>query len=152
VLELHHQVKSGQGGGKPTSINDVYGSVWITSGAGSVVLLWGEPGDGLVELRHLKQPVEAVGPWDVRHDHNRGQSTVIASVNLWDLARWQPNGLSARAAAVAMFAVDEPTKAQIERARRRLDRYVEDGLMSVADGARGGSPATYFVILGGRDE
>lgn len=152
VLELHHQVKAGQGGGKPTSINDVYGSVWITSGAGSVILLWGEPGDPLVELRHLKQPVEAVGPWDVRHDHTHGRSAIVDAVNLWDLARWQRNGLSARAAACAMFGVDEPVRSQIERARRKLDRYVTDGLMSVVDGTRGGSAATYFVVLGDRDE
>lgn len=152
VLELHHQVKSGQGGGKPTSINDVYGSVWITSGAGSVVLLWGEPGDGLVELRHLKQPVEPVGPWDVRHDHNRGLSMVVAGTDLWDLARWQSNGLSPRAAACAMFSVGEPSRAQIESARRRLDRFVREGRMSVVDGSRGGSPSTYFAVLGGRDE
>ena len=31
-------------------------------GNGSVVLLWGEPGDLVVELRHLKQPVGGIGP------------------------------------------------------------------------------------------
>ena len=54
---------------KPTTLADVYGSTWITSGAGSVISLWGEPGDPLVELTHLKQPADDVGPLDLEHDH-----------------------------------------------------------------------------------
>ena len=69
VVVLHHQRKRQQGGGKPTKLEDVYGSVWITAGAGSVVLLWGESGDALVDLSHLKQPAENVGPLKLLHDH-----------------------------------------------------------------------------------
>jgi hypothetical protein len=35
---------------------------WLTSGAGSVILLNGQPGDPIVSLHHLKQPAAAVGP------------------------------------------------------------------------------------------
>ena len=60
VLVLHHQRK-GQAGAKPTTLADVYGSTWLTAGAGSVVLLWGEAGSETVELTHLKQPADQIG-------------------------------------------------------------------------------------------
>jgi hypothetical protein len=63
VLELHHMVKRGANGTKPTELADVYGSAWLTAGAGSVLLLWGAAGDLLVEMKHLKQPVGEVGPY-----------------------------------------------------------------------------------------
>ena len=53
VVLLHHQRKA-QDGRKPTTIEDVFGSVWITAGAGSVFLLWGAPGDLTVEMSNLK--------------------------------------------------------------------------------------------------
>ncbi len=62
LIELHHQRKAGSGlAGKPNSLADVYGSVWITAGAGSVLLVWGEAGDSVVQVTHLKQPAEDVG-------------------------------------------------------------------------------------------
>jgi hypothetical protein len=60
MLELHHQRKAGSDNAKPNSISDVYGSTWITSGAGSVVLLWGDPGDSVVELSQLKPVAETL--------------------------------------------------------------------------------------------
>ena len=50
------------GGAKPKRLADVYGSRWLTAGMGSVLLLWGEPGDLVVEVRHLKQPVRGGRP------------------------------------------------------------------------------------------
>lgn len=42
VFGLHHQTKRGAGGtGPPDTLADVYGSVWITAGAGSVILAVG---------------------------------------------------------------------------------------------------------------
>jgi AAA domain-containing protein len=72
VVALHHQRK-GQDGRKPRRLEDVYGSTWLTAGAGSVVLLWGEAGDPYVELVHLKQPASEVGPLTIHHDHDRGR-------------------------------------------------------------------------------
>jgi KaiC/GvpD/RAD55 family RecA-like ATPase len=56
VVVLHHQRKATSAGTKPTTLSDVYGSTWLTAGAGSVILLWGEAGWPIVELSHLKQP------------------------------------------------------------------------------------------------
>jgi replicative DNA helicase len=54
VCVLHHQRKAQQGGPKPKALAGVYGSHWLTAGMGSVLMLCGEPGDLVVELRHLK--------------------------------------------------------------------------------------------------
>ncbi len=76
VVATHHQRKAQANNKKPTTLSDVYGSVWVTAGAGSVLLIWGEAGDAAVELTHLKQPAEEVGPMHVVHDHATGTSTV----------------------------------------------------------------------------
>jgi hypothetical protein len=55
----------------------VYGSTWLTSGLGSVIVLDGKPGDPTVELRHLKQPAEPVGPLTLRHDHTAGVTVLF---------------------------------------------------------------------------
>ncbi|MDQ1626407.1 MAG: hypothetical protein QOI54_151 [Actinomycetota bacterium] len=76
VLTLHHQTKrSGSGdGSKPISLADVYGSGWITAGAGSVVLLHGDAGARRVALHHLKPVADEVGPLTVEHNHYAGVS------------------------------------------------------------------------------
>ncbi|MCW5952070.1 MAG: AAA family ATPase, partial [Propionibacteriaceae bacterium] len=77
LVELHHNRKPAAGvkSDGPT-ISDVYGSTWITSGAGSVILLNGHPGDPIIKLHHLKQPAEEVGPLSIVHDHDLGRSTI----------------------------------------------------------------------------
>lgn len=134
VLELHHMVKRNSAGGAPTSLSDVYGSTWITSGAGSVVLLHGDPGDPVVSLRHLKQPGAEVGPWEVLHDHAAGVSTVQRSGDLVAMAAARgAQGLTVKAAATALYSTDTPTRAQVERARRRLGELVRAGLLTEGD-------------------
>jgi len=123
---LHHQRKASSEGAKPRSLADVYGSRWLTAGMGSVVLLWGEPGDLVVELRHLKQPAEEVGPLSVQHDHATGSSTVRGEATLAD-ALAQPGGVTARDAACRMFDTEHPTPNETEKARRRLNSLVSRG-------------------------
>jgi replicative DNA helicase len=153
VVELHHQRKSGEGGGKPKSLADVYGSVWVPGGAGSVVLLWGDAGDPVVELLHLKQPRNDVGPLDVIHDHHAGTSRVDRGDKTRDLV-WLAStsgrvGLTAKAAAVALYETTSPTRKDVEKARRKLDGYVRSGVMVKRDGVRGGNdpdPTSYFLV------
>jgi hypothetical protein len=70
LLELHHPRKAARGDKMPNTIDDVYGSTWITSGAGSVISLWGAPGDSVVAWSHLKQPAGEIGPMKVTHEHH----------------------------------------------------------------------------------
>jgi len=136
LVELHHVVKNGADGGKPNNINGIYGSTWLTSGAGSVVLLWGEPGDPIVELLHLKQPMNEVGPLKIRHNRETGLAEVFHDPDTDVVAlarRCSTTGLSANEAAACLYSVEKPTKAQIEKARRRLDALVAQGLLYARD-------------------
>ena len=144
VVEQHHQTKRGAGGqGAPNTLADVYGSVWLTSGTGSVLLLWGSAGDPIVELRHLKQPATEVGPLRIIHDHITGLSQVWHGVDVVLMAR-RPSGVTAKAAAVAMYETDTPSPAQVEKARRKLDALVRSDHLRCVPGDRGGAvPATW---------
>ncbi len=144
VLEAHHQTKRGAGGtGKPNTLADVYGSGWLTAGTGSVVLLWGDAGDPIVELTHLKQPAEIVGPIRLHHDHAAGTSTVWHQTDLVLLARSQLNGLTAKQAATALFDTDKPTPAQVEKARRKLAALCSHVLRKNEGDPRSHVPTTY---------
>ncbi len=147
VLELHHVVKRGANGTQPTTLADLYGSAWITAGAGSVVLLWGAAGDPIVELRHLKQPAAEVGPLKISHDHDAGTSSVWHAADLLTLARLSGStGITAKAAACHLFATDKPTPAETEKARRRLDRHVRESDLAFAEGDKTVSrPAVWTV-------
>jgi hypothetical protein len=149
-LGLHHQRKNSAGGGKPTKLEDVYGSTWITAGAGSVILLWGEAGDSIVELSHLKQPDQPIGPWKILHDHDSGVSSVQDRVDLVHLATISPSGITAKDAAVALFGSLKPSDNEVEKARRQLEGLVRRELLKKIPGSRGGGaerdPARYVAL------
>jgi replicative DNA helicase len=132
ILALHHQRKEQQGvGNKPNKLADVYGSRWLTAGMGSVILLWGDPGDLVVELRHLKQPAEEIGPLQLLHDHEKGSTSVYEQVDPLDLVKAAGDeGITAERVAAAIFGVEAPSRNQIEKARRRCDRLVHQGLIA----------------------
>lgn len=123
VLELQHLRKNpyGMKSAGPT-MDDVYGSTWLTSGCGSVLLLTGAPGDPIVGLHHLKQPADPVGPLKVMHDPDTGRSEVWHTADLAMVARSSPGGISALEAARMLYDTDKPTLPQKEKARRRLDK------------------------------
>jgi hypothetical protein len=150
VVELHHIVKRGPNGAKPTQLADVYGSTWITSGAGSVVLLWGQAGDLVVELTHLKQPVSDVGPLHIEHDHDAGISTVFHG----DSGEHTPlevllkanrrNGLTAGQAAQSVFGKDDPDANERRRAKRKLKELVERGV--AREHLIPGKPSVWYFV------
>ena len=151
VLEMHHQRKSGSENKKPNRLDDVYGSTWLTAGAGSVLLLWGEAGDPVVELAHLKQPAEPVGPLMVSHDHVAGRSEVHNRIDLVEMARWQRGvGLTAQVAAQALFMVDKPTDSQLQKTRRKLKSLASSGQLVAreVETGRGGKPEVRYHIPG----
>jgi hypothetical protein len=121
LCELHHTVKRGPDGAAPKSIADIYGSAWLTNGCGSVILLSGEPGDPIIGMQHVKQPAAEVGPWRLLSDPADGQLTIEHQADLIDLVKAKGvDGLTARDAAAALFDTEKPTKAQKEKARRKL--------------------------------
>lgn len=136
LLALHHQRKEQSGGIKPRRLADVYGSRWLTAGMGSVLLLWGEPGDLVVDLLHLKQPVEDVGPLRVIHDHHAGSSQLEQPVDLLDEIR-TVGSLTVHDAASKLFATAQPSRNEIEKARRRLEALRRKGELRRADDENG---------------
>ena len=144
VMALHHNRKGQVGNARPRKLDDLYGSTWIAAGAGSVVSLWGEPGDSVVELRHLKQPAGEVGPLTVLHDHAAGTSRASAG-SAAELIDSTPEGLTAKEAAAAMDATSDPTRSQIEKARRKLEREVKGGLAERVEPVDENAPTKYRV-------
>jgi replicative DNA helicase len=133
LLVLHHQKKEQAGLGKPKKLSDVYGSRWLTAGMGSVILLWGEPGDLVVEFVHLKQPTEEIGPLQLIHDHGRGETRILESVDALDLVtRAGVEGVTAEQVAAVMFSSETPTRNEIEKARRKLERLHAASLVAKA--------------------
>jgi replicative DNA helicase len=146
VLENHHIVKRGPNGAVPNTMADIYGSTWITSGAGSVILLYGEAGDPVVSFRHLKQPMDEVGPFHLEHDHEHGITTVAHSADIFDLVRrTNGEGLTALGAAEALFEAKKPTPAQKAKARRKLDKLVDSGHLVRMEPFYKGGAQTYYL-------
>lgn len=156
VLELHHQRKAQSGGGKPKALDDVFGSTWLTAGAGSVVLLWGTAGDELVELVHIKQPAAEVGPLKLAHDHNAGTTDVRrGQVDAFTVLMSRSHGVTAKELAKLMAETTEPTDVEERKARRHLERLVSKGRAHREDPERGGvggtQPARYYPVAGGSE-
>ncbi len=149
VLELHHLVKRGADGKAPTQLADVYGSAWLTAGVGSVLLLTGDAGDPIVRASHLKQPMEAWGPVEIAHDHAKGTSSVHSRVDLLELLALT-KVQTPLSAARQLFGVEKPTRAEVERARRRLEHLVAGGKAvkraGRSGGADGGMEAQYVPV------
>lgn len=135
LLALHHQRKE-QGGGaaKPRRLADVYGSRWLTAGMGSVLLLWGEPGDLVVELLHLKQPVEDVG--HCASSTTTTPTTLEEPVDLLIEIR-RTGSTTVNDAASKLFGTAQPSRNEIEKARRRLEALRRKGELRRADDEHG---------------
>ena len=121
----HHQRKASAENRRPRTIADVYGSTFIVGGAGSVILLWGDPGDPVVELSHLKPPAEQLEPLTIEIDHQRGVVSALVKTDLLAALRAAPLGLSAREAAARLYESAAPSRAEIEKARRKLEKLAE---------------------------
>jgi replicative DNA helicase len=155
VLALHHIRKAdhASAGKEPATIDELYGSSHIVNGAGSVISIWGAPGDPIVSFKHMKQPASPLGPWRLIHDPDHGRTRIWHEVDLLQLVRGTGTaGLTAQAAAHTLYAVvdGKPTQSQQEKARRRLEKYVTDGLIVRHGGSRGRStdgsdPARYYL-------
>lgn len=154
VLALHHVRKSeDRNHREPTSVDEIYGSSMITNGAGSIVLMWGEPGDAIVKFRHLKQPAGEVGPFTLAHDHSAGSTEIDHGIDalqaILDTGKF---GLTPTGLASLMFPRTDgksPTKNEVIKARRRLERLVKDRIAKRSEGTpgRAGTEARYFALV-----
>jgi hypothetical protein len=141
ILELHHSTKRGPAGAPISGVADIFGSTWLTSGCGSIVLMTGEPGDPVVGFRHVKQPAEEIGPYQLLHDQVAGHLAIDFQVDLVELVKAAGvDGLTAKDAATAIIGKEKPSSADVEKARRRLNQTVKDGLLVCIEGRRGSNP------------
>jgi hypothetical protein len=129
LMLLHHERKAANGGKRVHTLDDVYGSTWLTSGLGPVFVLDGEPGDPTVELRHLKQPAEPIGPLTLRHDHG-SELTALLGDDVPDLLGYLiaagANGVTARDAAIAI--IGRAAESDLKSIKRQLGKLVKDNL------------------------
>ncbi|MFZ1175727.1 MAG: AAA family ATPase, partial [Mycobacterium sp.] len=135
LVELHHTVKRSSG-----TVADVFGSVWLSSGTGSIIMLTGQPGDPIVGFRHVKQPAQEIGPLTLSHDESTGTISILSSTDPVALAKEAGDeGITARALAAVMFDNSKPTKGEIEKARRQLNTLTGEGSLRCIPGTTGGS-------------
>ncbi len=111
----------------PRRLADVYGSTWITSGAGSVISLWGDAGDPLVELAHLKQPADDVGPLELEHDHQHGITRRRERADAWTLLQASHERHHRQRRRRRDLRRQRPPGPKSRRSAARLERLVEDG-------------------------
>lgn len=152
VWANHHQRKAQNGSNahKPKSLADVYGSTWITAGAGTVVLLWADkPGSPYAEMSTLKPAADDVGPIGVYHDLDTGAMTsdaITVEVFLVDTR----HVASSVADVVDGTGGDPGDRNQIERVRRRLEKLHRDRLVDRGAHQKpgGGKPENRYQWIG----
>ncbi|WP_239404498.1 DnaB-like helicase N-terminal domain-containing protein [Frankia sp. Cj3] len=127
-IEIHHNRKAGAENKEPNKLDDVYGNRQLTSGCGSALSLFGEPGDVVVHLTHLRTPGEGLLPMYVRIDTAAGIVEPYERIDLSGLLmRAGAAGLTAEMAASALYDVGKPSKSQRETIRTRLNRMTARG-------------------------
>jgi hypothetical protein len=80
TLLLHHERKTGNDASRANrqpSLDNIYGSVWLTSGMDSVLHIQGQQGANIVTYTHLKPIIDLLDPIDAMHDQERGRTDVL---------------------------------------------------------------------------
>lgn len=108
-----------------------------------MLLLNGNPGDPVVHMHHVKQPVGELGPWSLLHDQESGAVTIHGQVDIEAVAA-RIGGITVKGAARLLFEVDNPDRNQIEKARRKLTALVRNGRLYATEPGKP-SPTTYVA-------
>jgi len=140
-LGIHHNRKAQPNNKAPRTLDDVYGSTFLTAGLGSIFGFGGAPGAVSVELRHLKSPSDVVGPLDVMHEHGTGTSRAAdAALGVIDVLRSGATegdgGVTLDHVALAVYHSNDASDKQ--RARRQLEKLVAEGVVEYVAGSKGG--------------
>lgn len=145
LFELHHPRKASGDNPKPRAIEDVYGSRWIPAGAGSVIFLWGKPGDAVVELYHRKQPAEEIPSLRMVIDPETGMVHAEGGDIIGAIVAQGTTDFTAYTVAQLMSGTLTPDRNAVEKARRALKRMEGEGrVIAISAGGRGtGNQATW---------
>lgn len=148
-LELHHARKVTSDGRKVLTIDDVYGSVHLAAGAGTVLALSADArGNGHVE--GVKMPSGEFGPRAVVIDKMRGTVTLADRPRSHlEVLRASTFPLSAAEVAERMEPGGASDRAAVARARRALDAMTANGQAqrsSTASANGGPDRVTYSAV------
>ncbi|TNH23966.1 bifunctional DNA primase/polymerase [Micromonospora orduensis] len=146
---LHHQRKSNGQNKTPNELADVFGSRWLTAGAGSVIFLDGLPGAEEVEVKHLKQPLGKVGPLMISHSHSVGRSETISPkvTALMALQAGPVEGMTVRQVVKAIYGGARVESDQVEaKVRRQLEAMVKAERAVKIPGKKGGTSGSTAAV------
>ena len=148
VCVLNHPTKhTGTDLTKPVSLDDVYGSGWITAGMGSVLSLWGERNSAFAELTQLKYPADALDPITISRHGKTGEMTVIGNSLDWAWFFLQPRTVVELQS--EMFP-NENNKPNYNKAKRQVDDLVSRGVIvkhsETLPGQAAGRSANRYIL------
>lgn len=130
VMLLHHPRKGQSADTPPTNVDEVYGSSNLTNSVGSVVVLYGGAGEGMVRFRQLKMPAEQISDMDVFIHYESGR---LEKRDYRDLNSFLQHGgwVSVRQVASFMHAksTDRVEEGEKKKTQRELDSLVEKDLV-----------------------
>ncbi|MEV2227009.1 AAA family ATPase [Streptomyces phaeochromogenes] len=131
-IELHHNRKANGMNREPNTLEDVYGSRWLTAGAGSVVSLWqDEPGSPVISLRHIRTAGEKWRDTTLILDATEGTLSVESELTLEDFTTAHRKGFTVAEAATALHG-PKLTKGQRESVRNKIKRMEKKGTLEIA--------------------
>ena len=98
-LENHHNRKQQPGQARTNTIEDVYGSRWLSAGTGSVLSMWVEAeGSTLINIRQVKSPSDVLPHLKVEVDKRQGlmiqQAETVSPITF--IRSFGPAGVSAK--------------------------------------------------------
>jgi replicative DNA helicase len=149
----HHQRKSpgGKDAHKPKGLDDVYGSRWITAGAGTVLLLWADrAGQAYVDLSTLKPAADDIGPLRVHHDLDTGRMVVADAVTLESFLIANRHTACNITQTLVALGKDPKDDNERDRIRRALGKMVKAGAVQKVqhDRPEGGLPENFYQWIG----
>jgi len=153
VLSLHHPRKATQERDrKALSLDDVYGSTWVTAGQGSVIALNGQAGTGTARFAHLKQPADEILGFDISFDYDLGTITTIGYRDIRGYLQ-SLEGTQASTAEICAFVHggSDYTPTIKKRILRQLNRLAEQGEVAKTEQGKGTATlwnATNFTFVG----
>lgn len=155
IVANHHQRKAqgGKGSGKPKDLADVYGSTWITAGAGTVLLLWADqPGSAYVELSTLKPAAEPVGPLQVFHDLDTGRMSLVEAPTVESVLASRPHVLTSVNDLCLALGIDREDRNRRAQVSRTCTRLASAGRLEVTEQpcSGGGRPEKLYRWNGAR--
>lgn len=125
ICILNHPVKMGNKEVRPMTLDDVYGSRWITAGLGSVLSLWGENTSSFALLSHLKSPSTPIDPLTIKRNGRTGEMTAVGTILDWAWFFIEPH--TAADLAKEMFPDEGDNNANKAKARRQVDDLLGRG-------------------------